>query len=116
MELTETLNAMLRKKSSAEWLEQLEAAGVPAGPVLDILQMHADPQTIARQMVAETDHPVAGRVKTIGLPVKFSGTPGAVTRPAPLLGEHTREVLAEAGLDGSKIEELIKSGAAISAK
>ncbi len=115
VELTETLNAVLRKKSSAEWLEQLEAAGVPAGPVLDILQMHADPQTIARQMVAETDHPVAGRVKTIGLPVKFSGTPGAVTRPAPLLGEHTREVLAEAGLDGSEIEELIKSGAAISA-
>jgi len=115
VELTETLNAILRRKSSAEWLEQLEAAGVPAGPVLDIVQMHADPQTIARQMVTETDHPVAGRVKTIGLPVKFSATPGAVARPAPLLGEHTREVLAEAGLDGSEIERLIKNGAAISA-
>jgi len=115
LELTETLNAILRKTSSAEWLERLEAAGVPAGPVLDILQMHADPQTIARQMVTETEHPVAGRVKTIGLPVKFSATPGAVARPAPLLGEHTHDVLAEAGLDDAGIERLIATGAAISA-
>jgi len=116
LELTETLNAILRRKSSTEWLERLESAGVPAGRVLDILQMHADPQTIARQMVTETEHPVAGRVKTIGLPVKFSATPGAVARPAPLLGEHTREVLAEAGFDGTEIERLIASGAAISAR
>jgi crotonobetainyl-CoA:carnitine CoA-transferase CaiB-like acyl-CoA transferase len=78
--------------------------------------MHADPQTISRGMVTETDHPVAGRVKTIGLPVKFSATPGGITRPAPLLGEHTREVLAEAGLAQDEIERLIASGAAISSQ
>jgi crotonobetainyl-CoA:carnitine CoA-transferase CaiB-like acyl-CoA transferase len=76
--------------------------------------MHADPQTIAREMVVETDHPVAGRVKTVGLPVKFSATPGTIARPAPLLGEHTREVLAEAGLELEAIERLIAAGAAIS--
>jgi crotonobetainyl-CoA:carnitine CoA-transferase CaiB-like acyl-CoA transferase len=112
--LTETLKPVLCRRSSADWLGRLEAAGVPAGPVLDILQMHADPQTIAREMVVETDHPVAGRVKTVGLPVKFSATPGAIARPAPLLGEHTREVLAEAGLELEAIERLIAAGAAIS--
>ncbi len=114
-ELTATLNAILRRKSSEDWLAKLETAGVPAGPVLDILQMHADPQTIARDMVVETRHPVAGGVKTIGLPVKFSSTPGAVVRPAPLLGQHTREVLAEAGLGDEEIRKLIKTGAAICA-
>jgi len=69
--------------------------------------MHADPQTIARDMVTEVDHPVAGRVKTIGAPVKFHGTPGGVKRPAPVLGEHTEEVLAEVGLSPDEISAII---------
>ena len=87
-ELTATLNTILRRKSSEDWLEKLESAGVPAGPVLNVLQMHADPQTIAREMVVETEHPLAGKVKTIGLPVKFSVNPrrrraaGAASGPA----------------------------------
>jgi crotonobetainyl-CoA:carnitine CoA-transferase CaiB-like acyl-CoA transferase len=112
--LTEALNTVLRGRSSEEWLRELETAGVPAGPVLDILQMHDDAQTKARRMVVETTHPVAGSVKNIGLPVKFSQTPGAVTRPAPLLGQHTREVLMEAGYDAAAVDALIGAGAAIS--
>ena len=91
------LNARFRRRPSADWLAAMERAGLPAGPVLDICEMHADPQTQARDMVVAVDHPVAGRVRTIGAPVKF-GTGGGVTRPAPLLGEHNAEVFAELGL------------------
>ncbi len=68
-------------------------AGVPAGPVLSVGEMHADPQAKAREMVLHTQHPVAGEVTTIGLPVKFSATPGGVRAPAPLYGQYTRAVL-----------------------
>jgi crotonobetainyl-CoA:carnitine CoA-transferase CaiB-like acyl-CoA transferase len=113
--LEKILNERLAMRTSQDWLARLREVGVPAGPVLDISQMHEDPQVIARDMVPETDHPVAGPVKTIGLPVKFSATPGGVTRPAPLLGQHTRQVLAEAGYQPDEIERLIGEGAAIAA-
>ena len=93
----------------------METAGVPAGPVLSITELQADPHVLAREMVVALDHPVAGPTQAIGLPVKFSDTPGKVVRAAPLLGEHTREVLAEAGYDGPEIERIVASGAAIAA-
>jgi crotonobetainyl-CoA:carnitine CoA-transferase CaiB-like acyl-CoA transferase len=104
--LTETLTPLFQRRSSAEWLRRLEHAGVPAGPVLEISQMHADPQAIARAMIVETEHPTAGRVKAIGLPVKFSDTPGSVRRAAPLFGQDTREVLREYGFSDSEIDRL----------
>ncbi|MGR3572805.1 CaiB/BaiF CoA transferase family protein [Brevirhabdus sp.] len=113
--LVDLLNDRLRSDTTQTWLDRMEAAGLPAGPVLDIPQMHADPQALARDMIVETQHPKAGAVKSIGLPVKFSQTPGAVTRPAPLLGQHSREVLAEAGYPADAIEALIESGAVIAA-
>ncbi|MEM9471175.1 MAG: CoA transferase [Pseudomonadota bacterium] len=106
-ELAEALAPYFKPATTQHWLEALEAAGVPAGPVLAIDDMHADPQTIARDMVPEVDHPVAGTVKTIGAPVKFHGTPAGVKRPAPLLGEHTEEVLAEAGFTADEIKAVI---------
>ena len=93
--LEAALNAVLAGRSTADWLDVMEAGGLPAGPVLDVREMHADPQARAREMVVPVDHPGVGRVETIGLPVKFSATPGRVGRPAPRLGEHTAEVLAE---------------------
>ena len=57
--------------------------------------MHEDPQAVARDMIVETEHPRAGPVKSIGLPVKFSETPGGVTKPAPTLGQHGAAILAE---------------------
>ena len=92
------LNAVFSTRPSAEWLAMLEAGGFPAGPVLSIREMHADPQAIARDMVPSLDHPTAGPVQTIGLPVKFTQTPGGVQRPAPTLGQHTAEILAEYGI------------------
>jgi len=111
--LVEVLSVYLEKQTTREWLDILEDAGLPAGPVLTIKQMHADPQTIAREMVPETDHPVAGRVQAIGLPVKLSATPGGVVTPAPLFGQHTREVLVEAGYSSSEIAALLESGGVI---
>jgi len=109
--LTETLTPLFQHRSSAEWLRRLERAGVPAGPVLEISQMHADPQALAREMIVETEHPTAGRVKAIGLPVKFSDTPGSVRRPAPMFGQDTREVLREHGFSDSEIDQLAAQGA-----
>jgi len=107
-DLAAALAPYFKPETTQHWLEALEAAGVPAGPVLSIDEMHADPQTIARDMVPEVEHPVAGTVKTIGAPVKFHGTPGGVKRPAPLLGEHTQEVLAEAGFSADEIKAVLK--------
>jgi crotonobetainyl-CoA:carnitine CoA-transferase CaiB-like acyl-CoA transferase len=95
--LVEEMTPIFRTRCTDEWLTILEDAGIPAGPVLSITEMHGDPQTLARDMVVTLDHPVAGATKAIGLPVKFSGTPGSVRRPAPLLGEHTEEILTELG-------------------
>jgi len=109
-ELTEALNAIFRTRPTAGWLQVLEEGGFPAGPVLSIAEMHADPQTRAREMVVATDHPAAGRVETIGLPVKFSDTPGGIRGPAPVLGQHTREVLGEYGYGSAEVDALIAEG------
>ncbi|MEM7498330.1 MAG: CoA transferase [Pseudomonadota bacterium] len=111
--LTEALNAALRRRTTAEWLAVMEEGGLPAGPVLSIREMQADPQARARGMVTATEHPVAGTVETLGLPVTFHGTPGSVRCPAPRLGEHTGAVLAEAGFSGDEIAGMLASGAAI---
>ena len=110
-ELESALAPHFARRTAADWLARLEAAGVPAGPVLDINQMHRDAQTLARAMVVEVDHPKAGGVKTLGLPVKFSETPGGVVRAAPTFGQHSHEILAEHGFSDAEIERLIKDGA-----
>ena len=114
-ELEDVLNGYFSAKSTDEWIALLDEAGVPAGPVLSINEMHTHPQTLAREMVTQTTHPVAGEVKTIGTPVKFHGTPGGVFRPAPVFGQHTREVLAELGYDEDRVEAIVNAGAAIAA-
>jgi crotonobetainyl-CoA:carnitine CoA-transferase CaiB-like acyl-CoA transferase len=113
IELAKALAPIIRTRTSADWLSRLEAVGVPAGPVLDVAEMHRDPQTLARGMVTKAPHTKLGPVKTLGAPVKFSATPGGVTRGAPLLGEHTREVLAEYGYVDNEIDALICDGVVI---
>ena len=92
-ELVALLAEKLHQKPSAHWLSALEAAGIPSGPVLHYDEVFTDPQILARDMVARTEHPVTGPFHTLGVPVKLSDTPGSVRRPAPRLGEHTKEVL-----------------------
>jgi crotonobetainyl-CoA:carnitine CoA-transferase CaiB-like acyl-CoA transferase len=109
--LVETLAPHLRRRTTADWQGRLEAAGVPAGPVLSITEMHADPQTRARAMLTTVDHARLGPVETIGIPVKFSHTPAMIERAAPTMGQHTREVLTEQSYSAAEIEELAASGA-----
>ena len=100
-------------------MSTLEAAGVPAGPVASITEMLDHPQTLARDMVLEVEHSELGPVKTLGNPVKFSGSErdaAAVTpRGAPLLGEHTREVLTDYGFTTEEVDALTDSGVAMEA-
>lgn len=108
--LVDILQAQFLRRSTADWLDVLDAAHVPAGPLLDLEAMLEHPQTIARQMVVTVPHRDQGDVKTIGAPVKFSATPSGVERGAPALGEHTREVLEDAGYSGDEIERLETQG------
>jgi crotonobetainyl-CoA:carnitine CoA-transferase CaiB-like acyl-CoA transferase len=105
-ELAETLEAVFATRSVAEWLAALERAGVPAGPVYNIEQVYRDPQVQAREMVVSVEHPKAGPTKNIGMPVKLSATPGQIRRPAPMLGEHTDEILRELGISHQSIQAL----------
>jgi len=109
--LADALAPAFITRSSAEWLEALEKTKIPAGPVLDVAEMHRDPQTVAREMVTEVHHRTLGPVKTIGAPVKFSATPGGVRRGAPLFGEHTREVLRDHGFADGEIARMAQTGA-----
>ncbi|MGH8735828.1 MAG: CaiB/BaiF CoA transferase family protein [Burkholderiales bacterium] len=110
--LVPLINAKLRHKTVRQWIALLEAEGVPCGPINSIGEMARDPQALAREMVVELEHPRAGRTRALGLPIKFSATPGRVARPAPCYGEHTREVLGEFGFAKAEIEALLASGAA----
>ncbi|MEO0773358.1 MAG: CoA transferase [Pseudomonadota bacterium] len=110
-DLVGILETHLKTRDTADWLNRMEAANLPAGPVVDICEMHADPQAIARDMIVSTTHPVAGSVNAIGCPVKFTETPGSVRRPSPTLGEHGPEILAEAGYSTDQIDALKRQGA-----
>ena len=111
--LVEAINGVMVTRDRADWMAAFEAAGVPAGPVHSIGEALSHPQALARDMVVELDHPVAGKTRAIGAPINFSDTPCSVTRHAPSLGEHTREVLAEHGYTEAQIDALIAGGAAL---
>ncbi len=108
--LTAEIESVLAARDVAEWVERLNAAGVPCGPVLDLQQVFADPQVLARNMLVQLAHPEAGTFKTTGLPVKLSRTPGAIARRPPLLGEHTDAVLRECGVTDDEIAHLREQG------
>jgi crotonobetainyl-CoA:carnitine CoA-transferase CaiB-like acyl-CoA transferase len=111
--LEEELELTTTQKTTDEWLVILEEAGVPAGPILNMEQIWTDPQVQDRGMEAVLEHPTAGTTKNIGLAAKLYGTPGRITKPAPLLAQHTREVLLRAGYTADEIDALGESGAAV---
>ncbi|MDL1860195.1 CoA transferase [Betaproteobacteria bacterium PRO7] len=109
--LVAAMNAVLVTRTRAQWIEAFDAAGVPVGPVHSIGEALAHPQTQARGMVVDLVHPQAGPTKALGCPLHFSDTPTSIERPAPLLGEHTREVLREYGYSDEQIDALAAEGA-----
>jgi CoA:oxalate CoA-transferase len=109
-ELRRLVDARLATDTQANWIARLNEAGVPCGKVMDIGEVLGDPQIAAQEMVIDVPHPGHGDVRMVGFPVKLSATPCAVRLPAPALGEHTREILAEAGLSPEELSDLSRNG------
>jgi len=110
-EMVRLIEARLQGRSRDQWIAAFAAAGLPTGPINTVDQVFRDPQVLHRGMVQEIDHPTAGRVKLVGIPVKFSATPGEIRLPPPLLGQHTEEVLTGLlGLTASEIAALRSDG------
>jgi crotonobetainyl-CoA:carnitine CoA-transferase CaiB-like acyl-CoA transferase len=105
-ELSRLFQEKFLERPSLEWIQAFQAAGIPTGPIKTVPEALADEHARARQMVVEVDHPVIGRMKTLGVPVKLSETPGEVTRAAPTLGQHNDEILTELGYTPEEIHEL----------
>jgi len=105
-ELVPLIEEMMRAKTRAEWLSELEAVGVPCGPINNLAQLFDDPQVKARGTRMDLPHPVAGTVPQVANPIKYSNAELAYGQAAPTLGQHTEEILT--GLLGKKPDELAK--------
>jgi CoA:oxalate CoA-transferase len=109
--LEPVLTAAMKTKTTREWLEELEQAGIPCGPVNNIKQAAGDPQIAARDMIIDVRHPEAGKFRVVNTPFKFSRTPLKVEKASPELGEHTRDVLSQLlGMTHEEINGLQDSG------
>jgi CoA:oxalate CoA-transferase len=110
-ELRPLLAEAFLSKTTADWRELLDTVGIPNGPINSIDEVVVDPQVIAREMMVEVDHPVAGKTFLPGIPIKLSATPGAVRQSAPLLGQHTVEILRDVfGYNPQQIANLEEQG------
>jgi crotonobetainyl-CoA:carnitine CoA-transferase CaiB-like acyl-CoA transferase len=105
-EVDRVIRERLAQMSTSDVLDTFERGEVPSGPILSVGQVVSDPQVLHRKMVTEVRHKTLGTIKVLGVPVKLSATPGGVTFPPPLLGEHTEEVLRGIGYSRTKIKEL----------
>ena len=108
--LANAIEGITSKRPCHYWLELFEQNEIPCGPINDYADVARDPHLRSRDMVVETDHPTFGTIKTLGSPIKFSETPTQPNRPAPLLGEHTNEVLREHGYTAKQIAKLQGDG------
>ncbi len=112
--LVAALSGVFRVKRVTHWLERLWAAGLPAGRVLDIESAFADPQAAHNGIAVEFDHPVAGTVRATGSPIHLDAEPARSKGTPPALGEHTRRVLAETGIDSGSVDKMVTEGKAVS--
>ena len=110
VELAELLEESLTQKTTDQWMELLEKAGVVAGPIYNMEQVYQDPQVQARDMLVDLEDPQLGTLHNIGIPVKLSKTPGRIRHRAPGLGEHTLEILKETGFSKDEVDDLVRAG------
>lgn len=106
-ELEEEIEAVLNEHSSSYWLDLLDSQGIPSGPVYSYNQTLNNEHILSRDMVLDYEHPVAGAMKTLGFPAKFSETPGQFRNAAPLLGQHNGDILIELGYTEEEVQSLI---------
>jgi formyl-CoA transferase len=111
LELAVELEKSFATKTSEQWIDLLLAAGIPAGPINTYPQAFNSEHGKHRKMRIEIDHPIEGKVPNIGFAVKLMATPQKVTRHPPLLGEHTKELLTELGIEGEELAALTEGGA-----
>jgi len=105
-----TLVDLLATRPSQYWLDLLYEADVPCGPILSRREVFDEPQALANEMLTTVQHPQAGRTTMVGIPVRLSETPGAIQRPAPLLGADTDDILTQLGYASEDIGQLKESG------
>ncbi len=108
--LNAEIDKILLARTSAEWVEILNAAGVPCGPIYTMDQVFADPQVKHMGVATPVDHPKLGRIHLLGQAVKLSRTPATITSASPERGEHSAEILREAGFDAAAIEQFKSKG------
>jgi len=111
--LARKLQRVFRTEPLEHWIGLLEAAGLPVGRVLELEEALTDPQARHNEMVVEIDHPVAGPVRTTGSPIRLGGSPARAPGTPPTLGQHTRPLLLELGVDDATIDEMVEQGNAI---
>ncbi len=109
--LERDIEAILTLNTTAHWVEKLDAAGVPGGPVFGYEQIMHDPHIHSRKMVHDIEHPIIGNMKTLGLPIKSSGELTTIRMPAPWLGQHSDEVLLQLGYSSEQVEAMFSQGA-----
>ena len=110
-EIVSSLKQIFETKTREEWVSRLRALDIEIGPVNTPFEAFSDPQILHRQMVAEVNHPIKGKMKQVGIPMKFSETPADVRGAAPAIGQDTQEILQELGYTQARIEELQKAQA-----
>ena len=98
-------------RTTADWVQLLDRAGVPVGPIQTVDQALSDPQVVARGMVAELQHPTAGPLRVVGCPIRLTRTPATVRTAPPMLGQHTDDILAGLGFSGTRIASMREAGA-----
>jgi crotonobetainyl-CoA:carnitine CoA-transferase CaiB-like acyl-CoA transferase len=104
------VSKIFKDKTRAEWIELLKEADCCCEPVNSVSEALTDPQLLARDMILEMDHPTEGEIKQMGIPMKFSETPGAITLAPPGHGEHTVEILGALGYDDEEIKKMEEEG------
>jgi crotonobetainyl-CoA:carnitine CoA-transferase CaiB-like acyl-CoA transferase len=110
-ELRPLLVDRMRRHTVAHWLEAFKTAGIPCGAVRDLADVFSDPQIVERAMVVALDHPIAGAIRALGVPMKLGDTPGSVRTPPPTLGQHTRAILQDdLAYESEKVERLVQEG------
>ncbi len=112
-ELADLLEETFTKETTGHWLELLDEAGVVAGPIYNMEQVYNNPQVLARKMLVDLEDPDLGAIHNIGIPVKLSATPGQIRTRAPMLGEHSAEVLLERGFSKAEVDELVSANVVV---